>query len=49
MEGDTETNGKLQVFKAEVGHFKPLIDEVVDDCHVKQRQIVEDFLLLLCS
>ena len=43
MEGDTEANGKLQVFKAEVEHFKPLIDEVVDDCYVKERQIVEDF------
>ena len=35
-------NGKLQIFKAEVGRVKPLIDEVVDDCHVKERQIVED-------
>ena len=43
MEGDTETNGKLQVFKAEVGRFKLLIDEVVDECHIKERQIFEDF------
>ena len=43
MEGDTKANWKLQIFKAEVGRVKPLINEVVDDCHVKERQIIEDF------
>ena len=47
MEGNTEANGKLQIFKAEVGRVKPLIDEVVDDCHVKERQIIEDLCFLL--
>ena len=43
MEGNTEANRKLQIFKAEVGRVKPLINEVVDDYHVKERQIIEDF------
>ena len=43
MEGNTEANWKLQIFEAEVGHVKPLINEVVNDCHVKERQIIEDF------
>ena len=45
MEGNTEANWKLQIFEAEVGRVKPLINEVVDDCHVKERQIIEDFYL----
>ena len=47
MEGDTEANWKLQIFKAEVGRVKPLINEVVDDCHIKERQVVEDFCFFL--
>ena len=43
MEVNTEANRKLQIFKAEVGHVKPLINEVMDDCHIKERQIIEDF------
>ena len=43
MEGNTEANRKLHIFKAEVGRVKPLINEVMDDCHVKERQIIEDF------
>ena len=43
MEGNTEANWKLQIFKAEVGRVKSLINEVVDDCHIKERQIIEDF------
>ena len=42
MEGDTEANWKLQIFKAKVGRVKPLINEVVDDCYIKERQIIED-------
>ena len=43
MEGDIEANWKLQIFEAEVGRVKPLINEVVDDCYIKERQIIEDF------
>ena len=43
MEGDTEANWKLQIIKAEIGGFKPLINEVVKDCYVKERQNIEDF------
>ena len=43
MEGDTEANWKLQIFKDEVGRVKPLINEVVDDCYIKEWQIIEDF------
>ena len=42
MEGDTKANGKLQIVEADVGSVKPFINEVMDDCHVKERQIVED-------
>ena len=47
MEGDTKANWKLQIFKAEVGRVKPLINEVVDDCHIKERQIIEDLCFFL--
>ena len=46
MEGDTEANGKLQIVVADVGRVKPLINEVVDDCYIKERQIIEDFCFL---
>ena len=29
--------------QTEVGRVKPLINEVVDDCYIKERQIIEDF------
>ena len=47
MEGDTEANWKLQIFKAKVGRVKPLINEVMDDCHIKERQIIEDLCFFL--
>ena len=31
----------MQIIKAEIGGFKPLINEVVKDCYVKERQIIE--------
>ena len=37
----------MQIFKAQVGRVKPLINEVVEDCHVKERQIIEDFCFFL--
>ena len=37
----------MQIFKAEVGHVKPLINEVMDDCHIKERQIIEDLCFFL--
>ena len=43
MEGDTEANGQLQIFEADVWRVKPFINEVVDDCYIKERQIIEDF------
>ena len=46
MEGDTEANGKLQIVEADVRRVKPLINEVVDDCYIKERQIIEDFCFL---
>ena len=33
----------MQIFEADVWHVKPLINEVVDDCYIKERQIIEDF------
>src|SRR3954471_3370530 len=47
MKGDAEANWKLQIIKAEIGGVKPLINEVVDNCHVKERQVIEDFCFLL--
>ena len=43
MESDTEANGQLQIFEADVWCGKPFVDEVVDDGDIKERQIVEDF------
>ena len=44
---ETLRPGKLQIVKAEIGGVKPLINEVVQYFHVKERQIIEDFRLLL--
>ena len=37
----------MQIFEADVGRVKPFINEVMDDCHVKERQVVEDLCFLL--
>ena len=47
MEGDAQANGKLQIIKAEIGGVKPFINEVLQYFHIKERQIIEDFRLLL--
>ena len=33
----------MQIFKADVWRVKPLVNEVVDDGDIKERQIIEDF------
>ena len=47
MEGNSEANGKLRIVKAEIWGVKPLINEVMDDCHIKERQIIEDLCFFL--
>ena len=47
MEGDAEANWKLKIIKTEVWVVKPLINEVIQDFHIKEGQIVEDLRLLL--
>ena len=40
-------NGKLKVVKAEILIVEPFINEVVQDVHIKEGQIIEDLRLLL--
>ena len=47
MEGDTDANWKLKIIDAEARIFKPLINEVVQDVHIKEGQVIEDLRLLL--
>ena len=44
---DTNANGKLKIIDADAWIFKPLINEVIQDFHSEEGQIVEDLRLLL--
>ena len=33
----------MEIVEADVWRVKPFINEVVDDCYIKERQIIEDF------
>ena len=46
MEGDAEANGELQIIKTEVWAIKPFINELVQDLHIEEGKIIEDFRLL---
>ena len=47
MEGDAEANWELKIIKTEVWAVEPLINELVQDLHIKEGKIIEDFRLLL--
>ena len=47
MERDAEANWELKIIKTEVWAVKPLINELVQDLHIKEGKIIEDFRLLL--
>ncbi len=47
MEGDAETNWELKIIKTKVWAVKPLINKFVQDFHIKEGKIIEDFRLLL--
>ena len=47
MEGDAEANGELQIIKTEVWAIKPFVNELVQDVHIEEGKIIEDFRLLL--
>ena len=42
MEGDTEANWELKIIKTEVWATEPLINELVQDLHIKEGKIIED-------
>ena len=46
IEGDAEANWKLQIIKAEIWCVKPFINEVMEDGHMKERQVIEDLCFL---
>ena len=47
LEGDNDVNWQLQIINGERRVFKPFINEIVPNVSIKQRQISEDFCLLL--
>ena len=47
LEGDADANGKLKIIKAEILIVEPFINEIVQDVHIKEGQIIEDLRLLL--
>ena len=47
FKGDADANGKLKIIKAEVLIVEPFINEIVQDIHIKEGQIIEDLRLLL--
>ena len=47
MEGDAEANWKLKIIKADIWAVKPLINKLVQNLHIKEGKIIEDFRLLL--
>ena len=47
MEGDAEANWELKIIKTEIWAVKPLINKLVQDLHIKEGKIIEDFRLLL--
>ena len=47
MEGHVDANGKLKIIKAEILIVEPFINEIVQDVHIKEGQIIEDLRLLL--
>ena len=47
MEGDTYVHWELKIINAEARVVKPLINEIVQNIHIKEGQIVEDLRLLL--
>lgn len=46
MEGDTDANWKLKIIDVEAWVVKPFINEVIQNIHIKEGQIVEDLRLL---
>ena len=47
MEGDAGANSELKIIKTKVWAVEPLINELVQDLHIKEGKIIEDFRLLL--
>ena len=47
LEGDADANGELKIIKAEILIVEPFINEIVQDVHIKEGQIIEDLRLLL--
>ena len=47
MKGDTDANGELKIIKAEILIVEPFINEIVQDIHIEEGQIIEDLRLLL--
>ena len=47
LKGDADANGELKIIKAEVLIVEPFINEIVQDVHIKEGQIIEDLRLLL--
>lgn len=47
MKGDTNANGELKIIKTEILIVEPLINEIVQDIHIEEGQIIEDLRLFL--
>ena len=47
LKGDADANWELKIIKAKIGVVKPLLNEVVQDVHIEEGQIIEDLRLLL--
>ena len=47
LKGDADANWELKIIKAEIRVVKPLINELVQNVHIEEGQIIEDLCLLL--
>ena len=47
LKGDADANGELKIIKAEILIVEPFINEIVQDVHIEEGQIIEDLRLLL--
>ena len=47
MEGDAEANWELKIIKTVVWAVEPLINEIIQNVHIEEGQIIEDLRLLL--